>query len=164
MIRLNGRAFACDECPICHGIEHRLQTAAIIGCEPQFEYCWCDKIQDEFYIGGYCSDAFSSDTQSLKKSGVRKTSSAYRRQMRQQKKERLMKIITYGCNPAVGYTDWSIVDGVYQPTGDHIKYPKNSNRQVYWKNQSNRKVRRYRGSIPKGNSYRKHFDYAYTIF
>lgn len=164
MIRIDGRAFACDECPICKGIEYRLMIAKEDGCEPQLEYCGCDKIQAEFFIGGYCSDAFSRDTQSHRKFGVRKTGSAYRRQMRQQKKEKLMKIMTYGYNPAAGYTDWEMVDGVFQPIGDHIKYPKNSNRQVYWKNQSNRKVRRYQGYIPKGNAYRKHFEYRYTIF
>lgn len=164
MIRVNGRAFACDECPICNGIEHRLQTAAVIGGEPQFEYCWCDKVQDEFYIGGYCSDAFSGNILSHRKHGARKTGSAYRRRMRQQKKEKRMQIMIYGHNPPAGYTDWEMVDGVFQPTGDYIKYPRDSDRQVYWKNQSNRKVRRYQGYISKGNSYRKYFEYKYTIF
>lgn len=36
--------------------------------------------------------------------------------------------------------------------------------RLYWKNQSNRKVRRYQGYISKGNSYRKYFEYKYTIF
>ena len=79
-------------------------------------------------------------------------------------RQKLMKIMTYGYNPAAGYTDWDWVNGVFQPVGNHIQYPRSSNRQVYWKNQSNRKVRRYKGSIPKGNSYRKHFEYVYTIF
>lgn len=115
MIWFRNRAFTCDECPICNGIEHRLQTAAVIGGEPQFEYCWCDKVQDEFYIGGYCSDAFSRNTQSHRKHGARKTGSAYRRRMRQQKKGKRMQIMTYGYNPAAGYTDWETIDGVFQP-------------------------------------------------
>lgn len=44
------------------------------------------------------------------------------------------------------------------------RYPKNSNRQVYWKTHSNRVVRRYRGYLPKGNGHRKLFEYVYTIY
>ena len=164
MVRVWEKNFACDECPICEGIEHRLRVAEEGGYEPQLEYCGCDKVQTEFFISGYCDDAFQEDVAPAKSHKPRKTGRAYRRQMRKQKKDKLMKIMTYGYNPAAGYTDWDWVNGVFQPVGNHIQYPRSSNRQVYWKNQSNRKVRRYKGSIPKGNSYRKHFEYVYTIF
>lgn len=69
--------------------------------------------------------------------------------------------MTYGYKPSAGYMNWGWKDGVYQPVGNHIQYPKNSNRQVFWKTYSNRKVRRYKGGIPKGNSYRKLSEYAW---
>lgn len=93
MLEFCGRKFICDECPICKGIEHRLNAASEGGYKPQLEYCGCDKVQTEFFIGGYCSDAF----------------------------ETVLK--TY----------------------------------------SNRKVRRYKGDIHNGNSYRRHFDYAWEL-
>lgn len=162
MIKVCGKNFTCDECPICEGIEHRLETAAELGLEPQIDHCGCDKVQTEFFVSGYCEDAFE-EVPDKKVNRQRKTGNAYRRQMRKRKRDELMKIMTYGYNPAAGYVDWDWANGVWRPVGNHIKYPKNSNRQVYWKNQSNRKVRRYKGELPKGNSYRKLFEYAWTI-
>jgi len=163
MIKIWDKNFICDECPICEGVEYRLTAAARGGYEPQLEYCGCDKVQTEFFISGFCSDAFEDEPQKSHYK-PRRSGRAYRRLMDRHKKERLMKIITYGYHPEAGYVDWDWVDGVLQPVGNHIKYPKSSNRQVYWKNQSNRKVRRYKGSIPKGNAYRKHFEYTYTVY
>ena len=80
-----------------------------------------------------------------------------------EKKEKLMRIMTYGYKSGIGYTDWGWKDGVYQPVGRYIQYPKNSNRQTFWKTYSNRKIRRYKGNIRKGNSYRRHFDYAWEV-
>ena len=83
--------------------------------------------------------------------------------MRKQKKEKLMRIMTYGYKSGIGYTDWGWKDGVYQPVGSYIQYPKNSNRQTFWKAYSNRKIRRYKGDVRKGNLYRRHFDYAWEV-
>lgn len=74
-----------------------------------------------------------------------------------------MRIMTYGYKPGIGYTEWGWKDGVCQPIGNYIKYPKNSNRQTFLKTYSNRKVRRYKGDIHNGNSYRRHFDYAWEL-
>ena len=163
MLEFCGRRFTCDECPICEGIEHRLRAAREGGYEPQLEYCGCDKVQTEFFISGYCSDAFEADKPQRKLCEPRKTGRAYRRKMRKQKKEKLMRIMTYGYRSGIGYTDWGWKDGVYQPVGRYIQYPKNSNRQTFWKTYSNRKIRRYKGNIRKGNSYRRHFDYAWEV-
>ena len=116
-----------------------------------------------FFISGYCSDAFEADKPQRKLCEPRKTGRAYRRKMRKQKKEKLLRIMTYGYKSGIGYTDWGWKDGVYQPVGSYIQYPKNSNRQTFWKTYSNRKIRRYKGNIRKGNSYRRHFDYAWEV-
>ena len=163
MLEFYGRNFTCDECPICEGIEHRVRVAREGGYEPQLEYCGCDKVQTEFFISGYCSDAFEADKPHGKLCEPRKTGRAYRRKMRKQKKEKLMRIMTYGYKSGIGYTDWGWKDGVYQPVGRYIQYPKNSNRQTFWKAYSNRKIRRYKGDVRKGNSYRRHFDYAWEV-
>ena len=50
---------------------------------------------------------------------------AYRRAMRDKKDRRLRNIITNcGYIPHAGYIDWDLVDGVWQPVGKYIKYPK----------------------------------------
>ena len=68
-----------------------------------------------------------------------------------------------GYNPAVGYIDWDWVDGIWQPVGKYIKYPKNSNAQQYWKRHSNKIVRK-KNEIFRGNQYRKCFDYWWTLY
>ena len=42
MIDVGNYYFACDECPISEGVEHRLRAAKEGGYDPQFEYCGCD--------------------------------------------------------------------------------------------------------------------------
>lgn len=49
MIDVGNYYFACDECPISEGVEHRLRAAKEGGYDPQFEYCGCDKVQTEFF-------------------------------------------------------------------------------------------------------------------
>lgn len=164
MIKFSGKNFICDECPICEGIDYRLRLAQEGGYEPQLEYCGCDKVQTEFFISGYCEDAFCEKSVSVKPHSPRKTGRAYRRHMRKHKNDRLMRMMTWGYNPAMGYTDWDWVNGTFQPVGKYIKYPKSSRLQKYYKNRSNRHFRHCDVDTPKGNSYRKHFEYVYRIF
>ena len=89
---------------------------------------------------------------------------SHRRAIARSKKKKLMKIIsTGGYNPARGYVEWDKVDGRWQSVGNHIKYPKNSNKQRFYKRYSNRAVRRNELG-QKGNGYRKHFDYWWTLY
>lgn len=164
MIRAGGSYFLCGECPLGRdAVLDRYERLHKYG-NWQPEYCGCAKIGEEhFWVGGYCEDVFEPQV-SVKKFGKRKTGRAYRRTMERQKKNRLLKILTYGYHPEAGYVEWDWVNGVFQQVGDHIKYPKSSRRQVYWKNHSNRVVRRYRSDLPKGNAYHKLFDYTYTIY
>lgn len=89
---------------------------------------------------------------------------AYRRSMAAKKKDRLVKIVTaYGYLPRAGYIECGWIDGVWQPTEDHIKRPKNSNKQKYLKRQSRRKVRRSE-PFPNGNAYRKCMEYQWHFW
>lgn len=96
------------------------------------------------------------------KHSSRKTGSAYRRLMYKQKKKRLMRIINGGYN-LTAYVDSDYVDGKRKLTGKHIKYPKNSNQQKFFKRYSNKIARRKELPI-KGNGYRRHFDYWWTLY
>ena len=87
----------------------------------------------------------------------------YRRAKALQKKKRLLKIVNLkGYNPARGYVDWGMETGQWKPVGNHIKYPKNSNKQRFYKRYTKRIVRR--NELPrKGNGYRKCFDYWWAL-
>ena len=94
----------------------------------------------------------------------RRTGRAYRRMMNERKFKRLHRIVTSSYVPHAGYTNWSYVDGQHVPTGTYIKYPKNSNRQRLCKKASSARVRRYMDLPGKGNSYRRVFDYWWTLY
>lgn len=94
----------------------------------------------------------------------RRTGRAYRRMMGKHKFNRLYRIVTSSYIPHAGYTSWSYVNGQHVPTGAYIKYPKNSNRQRWCKKASSARVRKYMDLPSKGNSYRRVFDYWWTLY
>lgn len=158
------RYFACDECGIVEELDYRMRIADEHNEYLQFDHCGCDKVGDEFFMSGYCEDAFVEKPRPKKK-GARKTGSAYRREQAVKKRNKRMEIVTRRrYNPFAGYVECDWVDDKFQPVGNHIKFPKNSNAQRYYKNQSNRRVRRYKGSLPNGNGYRKLYEYWWTLF
>lgn len=155
----------CDECPMIWGLEVRIELSEKYGTEPQLEYCGCDKTGDgKFCIYGFCGDAFCART-AEKRTGKRQTGRAYRRYQAKQKDKRKRNIIDCGgYKPMIGYIEYDFVNGKWEQVGNHIKYPRNSNRQRYLKRQSNKKVRRHVGEIPNGNAYRKLFDYWWELY
>lgn len=163
MLDYYGMKFCCDECPICDGVESRLRNAIEGGYAPQLDHCGCEKVQYEFFIGGYCSDAFDTSDSQSKRQSPKKSGRAYRRAMRRYKKEKLMRAMVYTRRPNAGRTEWDWKDGVFQPVGNYIQHPRSSHTQTFWKTYSNRKVRRYKDSISKGNSYRRYFDYDWEL-
>lgn len=92
-------------------------------------------------------------------------SRAFRRKMKRKKNKRRFEIIEeYGYNPSVGYVDHEYIDGTWKATGKYIKYPKDSKTQKFYKNYSNRLLRRTTKPVQqKGNGYRKNFDYKWNI-
>lgn len=155
--------FACDECGICEQLGRRLRCAEETGTELQFDHCSCDKIDNEFFLGGYCEDAFVE--KAIKKSkGRRKTGRAYRRKMHkkhiQKHRDRHEFVRIYGA-PCL---NWGYVDGEYVMIGNHIDHPQNSKTKVLYKRVSNKKIRRHKGDLPKGNGYRRLFDYWWTLY
>lgn len=84
--------FACGECPIVEEFEYRMRIAEE---HPewggfQFDHCACDKVGDEFFMCGYCEDAWKGILE-RESHGRRKSGRAYRRKM-QRKKDRQMKM------------------------------------------------------------------------
>ena len=94
----------------------------------------------------------------------RRTGRAYRCMMNECKFKRLYRIATRSYVPHAGYTSGSYVNGQHVPTGTYIKYPKNSYRQRWCKKASSARVRKYMDLPHKGNSYRRVFDYWWTLY
>lgn len=179
MIDVGGKKlFACDECPIVKQLEYRMAVSIEhpeYG-EFQFDHCGCDKVEDEFFACGYCEDAWV-DRPTKQKRGQRRTGRAYRRKMRIQKRNRQMDIIHH-CNtmslssginknglPASnswGLWKFGIDDDDMQET--YIKRPKSSKYKGFYKNYSNRLIRRKCVVLPKGNQFHKIFEYWWTLY
>lgn len=150
--------FACDECGICEQLERRMQIAREYGEDVQFDHCSCDKIDAEFFAGGYCEDAFVKRFPA-KSEGKRKTGREYRRKMHRKniQKCRNRDNWVWGVHVAGRW------DGDEYVLGSYIKRPKSSANKVFFKRVSNKKVRRSKEILPKGNGYRRLFDYRWTI-
>ena len=89
---------------------------------------------------------------------------AYRRDMQDKKDRRLRKMIgERHVKPSAGYIPHAWIDGAWQPAGDYIRYPKNSNIQKYLKRETRRKVRRSE-PFPNGNGYRKCMEYRWQFW
>lgn len=72
--------------------------------------------------------------------------------MKKRKLRSRVKLYDYGYRASLGWYD-----------NNHIKLPKNSKRQKFYKKYSNKRVRRYKGEIPKGGAYKRFFEYWRTI-
>lgn len=150
MIALDGKIFHCDECPIGkEGVEFRLKIAEELQEDPQLEYCWCDKVQAKHYAGGVCSDAFTKNEEK-NGSNPRKSGRLYRRKMRRNKLKKKMKTAKTFLTP-------------YWATETHIKYPKSSKRQKFWKRYANKAARKNKTNTQNGSSYKRIFDYAWNV-
>lgn len=123
----------------------------------------CEKVDGRFSVVGTCEDGFEP-VPHQETHGKRKTGRAYRRRQRVKKRDGLMRLIDCtGYAPWMGYVDHDYVDGKWVQTGKYIKYPKNSNAQSFDKRLTSKRVRQHKGSIPKGNAYRKYFDYWWDL-
>ncbi len=68
-----------------------------------------------------------------------------------------------GYRKSGGFSNWMKINGSWEKVGTHMQYPSHSRRQKYYKNYSNRKVRRNKDELFNGKSYRKQFDYAWKM-
>lgn len=156
--------FVCDECGICEQLEYRMQVAYEFGEDLQFDHCSCDKINAEFFAGGYCEDAFIKEPFRMN-SGSRKTGRAYRRKMRRKNIQKYRDRDNYGWN------EWKPGPHIHRHLDDegefaidpYVEYPRSSANKVFFKRVSNKKVRQSKYIFQKGNGHRRLFDYWWTI-
>lgn len=178
MIDVGGRClFACDECQLVDELDWRFTIAEEYPQYGfQFDHCGCDKVGGESFACGYCDDAWA-ERPAKQKRGQRRTGRAYRRKVRIQKRNRQIDIIHH-CNtmslssginknglPASnswGLWKFGIDDDDMQEA--YIKRPKSSKYKGFYKNYSNRIIRRKCVVLPKGNQFHKTFEYWWTIY
>lgn len=87
---------------------------------------------------------------------------AYRRYKKRQKTKRLMDITNRSYINSIWF-DWDFdEEGHYVRTGTYPKRAKNSHQKQFYKNYSNRIIRRNKTTYQNGD-YRKVFDYRWTI-
>lgn len=88
-----------------------------------------------------------------------------RRIARVRKNDDLLRIINYGgYAPHRGYVDWGCDGETLLHSGQYIKYPKDSNCQRWMKRETSRRIRNCKDVLPKGNFYRRLFDYWWTLY
>ena len=152
----------CDECPIAEGFAYRTMRAKESSHPPQYEYCWCPKVDFEFYIGGYCTDALQQITPPKPHKHPPKRDLAYRRSKKQKFDQKRRKIIAKQYNKEF-YFEHDLIDGRWTPIETYVKFgKKHSRRERFFKRYSNRLVRR--NPVPaKGNGYRRLFDYRWEL-
>lgn len=81
------------------------------------------------------------------------------------KSDQLLRIVNYGgYAPHRGYIDWGFDGHTLLHTGKYFKYPKNSNCQKWIKRETGRRMRNRKDVLPKGNFYRRVFDYWWTLY
>lgn len=165
MIDVGGSClFMCDECQIVCQLDRRLEIAKE---HPeygdfQFDHCSCEKIDGEFFAGGYCEDAWANMPRCEKK-GQRRTGRAYRRSMRRRHIQKFQDGYRW-IAPYIGpYIKGHWGDDGKWVVGSYIKYPHDSVNKRFFKRASNKAVRRSSAISPKGNGYRKIFDYWWEI-
>ena len=103
-----------------------------------------------------------------KKKGSRKTGTAYRRKMKVKHRERIRKNTVYShCGylyrPKSAYIEWGLVDGKWYPSGNFVKYPKNSHSKQFRKKQFRRAIRRS-NELYRGNQYKKTRIYEWYMY
>ena len=123
-------------------------------CGPTEEEYICEKVGETFLFADPCEENHSVISQKNFQKTARHNNRSYRRHMKFQKDKRRKRIVSEtGYNPSAG---WLSEKG-------YLMYPKNSNRQRFYKHYSCKRVRKE--DLPhKGNGYRKVFGYKWEIY
>ena len=156
-----------EERGIPNDIYHDLQPKDVVDEFEQF--LWCDKVGGKVYCFGHCTDFYEDiDIVKQKNSSKKKRRNKRERDLKYKNHVKyLAKNYPYYPPPAIPVDEdgcWNFDDPIgtvyYRRTykGNHKR-----NRYKYYKKYSNRKVRRYKGEIHRGGSYKKVFNYWWTV-
>lgn len=131
------------------------------------QFLWCDKVGGKIYSFGHCEDAYIEPSQEEN----------YRKRKRRTKRERglkykshlkfLAKNIKKYPSPAM-YVDEVFVGGYgyienLKPYYKRLYIDSRGHKSSFYKKISNHKIRRYKGELQYGCSYKKVYDYKWNI-
>ena len=131
-------------------------------------YCWCEKTGGKIWWYGQCSDAYL-DIPKYENRSKRKRRNKRERDL---KHKNHLKYLHQHCNfypSPVTYTDEIWVKGCRYVENPKPYYKRlyrgnhKSNRYSWYKKYANRCVRRYKGELHSGGSYKKVFDYWWSV-
>ena len=142
----------CDDCPY------------LIVEEPNNKY-WCDKIDGEVSESNNCYEEEGLIEMSRNPYRREHSLNSYKRDVKY--KERMKKFAKL-CKERWYSPVYPVnSDGHYVDDMDDMAYIKRvwrGNRSRYLKQQSNKKLRQYKGEIPDGGGYKKVFDFWWELY
>jgi len=151
--------FSCNECPLY--IDFECGTQYDKG-ETEEQYGHCEGETDFCPLGWRGAVVIS--TKRPKRRGLRKTGRAFRRYQKQIKYKRLKQIAGWRQSRCLAYTAQEYNEETDEWVDlKYMRYPKSSDRQQFFKQYSNKKVRKSK-IIFQGNLYRRCFDYQWELF
>ena len=155
-----------DERGIPNDIYHDLQPE---DAADEFEqFLWCDKVGGKVYCFGHCTDAYIDEPIVANRFKKKRRNKRERDLKHKNRLKSLAENCNYYPSPVI-YTDEIWVKGY-----GYVKNPKpyykrmyrdnhKGGRYKYYKKYANRCVRRYKGELHNGGSYKKVFDYWWTV-
>lgn len=159
----------CFTCPLGKdSYEQRLKTYDALNMGYNYDEIvyniWCDKIGSKCGWYGYCDDAFNENIKPKIKVNKKMSDKRIRQEKYINKLKRLNKIAYYPSPAMYVEEKWD------KELRDYITLDKPyykrcyiGSRTKYFKKYSNKKVRRYKGELQNGNSYRKVFDLWWNV-
>lgn len=165
---------SCRSCPYIKN-EYDLKTQheyKLFMCYPGYEddmeqSCWCEKVGGKIYQYGDCGERYPMDCQKMN----------HTKKKKQNKRERDLKYknhLKYIADHVPYYPSGvDYVDEEYIKDIGYVQLNKPYYKRIYRSNHggskrlksfSNRCVRRYKGDLQNGGSYKKIFDYWYTLY
>lgn len=146
----------CFDCPLYKkGFERKIEN--LEKCEADLdEYdfvydVWCDKLGGKGGWYGYCEDAFEEDITQTTEANKKRSSKRTRRDNHIRRVNNIYNENKRWMSP------------YYEHNGRLIQSNFAWRSKRYYKKYSNKQVRKYNKEIKSGNSYRKIFDYWWTI-
>lgn len=131
------------------------------------QFSWCDKVGGKVYWAGKCTDAYLDIPKRINHQKQKRRNKRERDQKHKKHFENLWNAKRHKWFPPVMYVDYIWVKHEIQdrkvPYYKRLTPNHGGRKQRYHKKQANKHVRHYDDVIPNGGSYKKVYDYKWSI-
>lgn len=141
----------CIDCP--YGYESYEKYKLYTDEEDIENYIWCDKVGGKTHSLGYCSDRYEHNKEKRKSKTKKKRMNKRERYLKHQEHLRYLHRVSGQYYPSpIRYVDEIWIKGVGYVDNPKPYYRRlyRGERSKYLKQQSNKKIRRYKGELHKG--------------